>query len=297
MEDGVEETSKKLAELAPVVGAAQGDSIVDLIEGYEELAASLGADVESGAGCGGQGRVRGGPRRVHSRRRGQARADRARGQPVRATATPSRCPEYAPELLDLQQWGLDVIDPDEARPGVPVLADRSASRRPTRTSPTCSLFDDRNYPGNLETLEAQPIADSIKAFAAGAYTTWPAYWLHTYARLRRAAHGADRGDRARPTRRSATDRRRATGAPVGERPAPLARRAAPRRSGSSCCVGAAARRLLSSASRWARGRSRSATIWQAFTDFDPASASRDGHRARCACRGRCSASRSAPRSA
>ena len=50
MEDGVEEKSKKIAELAPVVGAAQGDSIVDLIEGYEKLAASLGADVTAGAG-------------------------------------------------------------------------------------------------------------------------------------------------------------------------------------------------------------------------------------------------------
>ena len=29
MEDGVEEKSKKIAELAPVAGAAQGDSIVD----------------------------------------------------------------------------------------------------------------------------------------------------------------------------------------------------------------------------------------------------------------------------
>ena len=48
MEDGVEEKSKKIAELAPVVGPAQGDSIVDLIEGYEKLAAALGADVDGG---------------------------------------------------------------------------------------------------------------------------------------------------------------------------------------------------------------------------------------------------------
>ena len=46
MEDGVEEKSKKIAELAPVVGPAQGDSIVELIEGYEKLAAALGADVD-----------------------------------------------------------------------------------------------------------------------------------------------------------------------------------------------------------------------------------------------------------
>jgi len=64
--------------------------------------------------------------------------------------------------------------------------------------PDLILFDDRNYPGNLETLEKQPIADSIKAFEAGAYTEWPAYWLHTYTdyaeqlqQLTEAIHAAD----------------------------------------------------------------------------------------------------------
>ena len=42
MEDGVEAKSKKIAELAPVVGPAQGDSIVELIEGYAKLAETLG---------------------------------------------------------------------------------------------------------------------------------------------------------------------------------------------------------------------------------------------------------------
>jgi iron complex transport system substrate-binding protein len=49
MEGGVEERSKKIGTLAPVVGPAQGDSIVDLIEGYERLAESLGADTDTGA--------------------------------------------------------------------------------------------------------------------------------------------------------------------------------------------------------------------------------------------------------
>jgi iron complex transport system substrate-binding protein len=44
MEEGVEEKSKKIAELAPVVGISQGKSIVDLAEGNERLAESLGAD-------------------------------------------------------------------------------------------------------------------------------------------------------------------------------------------------------------------------------------------------------------
>ena len=46
LEEGVDEKSKKLAELAPVVGVSQGKSIVELAEGYEDLAESLGADVD-----------------------------------------------------------------------------------------------------------------------------------------------------------------------------------------------------------------------------------------------------------
>ena len=46
LENGIKAKSKKLAELAPVVGASQGRSILNLAEGYEDLAESLGADVD-----------------------------------------------------------------------------------------------------------------------------------------------------------------------------------------------------------------------------------------------------------
>ena len=46
LEEGADEQSKKLAELAPVVGVVQGDSILGSAEGYEDLAESLGADVD-----------------------------------------------------------------------------------------------------------------------------------------------------------------------------------------------------------------------------------------------------------
>ena len=68
MEEGVDEKSKKLAELAPVVGVSQGKSIVDLAEGYEELAESLGADVDDRADRREQAALRGGGR-PRSRRR------------------------------------------------------------------------------------------------------------------------------------------------------------------------------------------------------------------------------------
>ena len=113
MEDGVEEKSKKLAELAPVVGAAQGDSILDLIEGYEALAASLGADVESGDAAAARADF-------EAARDAFTAAAEAKPELTALAISPYdqsyavAVPKYAPELLDFQRWGLNVIDPGEA---------------------------------------------------------------------------------------------------------------------------------------------------------------------------------------
>ena len=88
-------------------------------------------------------------------------------------------PTYAPELLDLQSWGLHVIDPDTPDADFPYWETLSFENA-DKYQPDALLFDDRNHPGNEETLAEQPISSSIKAFAAGQTTTWPAYWLHTY---------------------------------------------------------------------------------------------------------------------
>ncbi|PUB32058.1 iron complex transport system substrate-binding protein [Promicromonospora sp. AC04] len=176
LEGGVEESSKKIGELAPVVGAAQGDSIVELIEGYAELAESLGADTSV----------------IEAQR---ADFDAALEEFKTAVAAKPdltalaispyedtyavAVPEYAPELLDLQSWGLDVIDPTTPDPEFPYWESLSFENADTY-QPDVLLFDDRSYPANEETLAAQPIAKDIAAHAAGAYTTWPAYWLHTY---------------------------------------------------------------------------------------------------------------------
>jgi len=178
MEDGVEEKSKKLAELAPVVGPAQGDSIVELIEGYETLAASLGADVDGGDAS---------AARADFEAARDAFREAAEAKPGLTALAISpfgdayymAVPKYAPELLDMQSWGLDVIDPAKPDKGFPYWQTLSFEQADSY-QPDLLLFDDRNYPTNLETLEAQPIANSIRAFEAGAYTTWPAYWLHTY---------------------------------------------------------------------------------------------------------------------
>ncbi|RXZ67640.1 ABC transporter substrate-binding protein [Agromyces albus] len=194
LEGGVEESSKKLADLAPVVGASQGDSIVDLIEGYAELAESLGAD----------------PQVIEEARTSfEASVDRfseaAAAKPGLTALAVSpydttyavAVPEYAPELLDFREWGLDVIVPDSPDADFPYWESLSFETADTY-QPDLLLFDDRNYPANLDTLAAQPIANDIAAYAAGATTTWPAYWLHTYSdyaaeldRLTEVIQGAD----------------------------------------------------------------------------------------------------------
>ncbi len=178
MEDGVEAKSKKIAELAPVVGPAQGDSIVTLIEGYQELAAALGADVETGEAAAAR-------ERFETARAAFEEATAAKPDLTALAISPYgdsyavAVPEHAPELLDLREWGLDVIVPAKPDPEFPYWQTLSFENADTY-QPDLLLFDDRNYPGNLEVLEKQPIAKNIAAFAAGAYTTWPAYWLHTY---------------------------------------------------------------------------------------------------------------------
>jgi iron complex transport system substrate-binding protein len=177
VEDGVKESSKKIAELAPMVGSAQGDSVVELIEGYEKLAESLGADLDDeGVAAGKQ------------------RFEEAVAEFKDATAKPDltalavspatdllyvAVPKHAPELLDFRRWGLDVIVPDSPDPAFPYWENLSWENA-DKYQPDLLLIDDRSYPSNLKQAEEQPTWDSIKAAAAGSEVAWPAYWLHTY---------------------------------------------------------------------------------------------------------------------
>jgi len=175
-EEGVEEESRKLADLAPVVGSSQGDSIVDLIEGYAALAESLGADPGQIADV----------RAEFEAAVADFEAATAEKPGLTAIAISPwdgdyavAVPEYAPELLDFQRWGLDVVNPDTPDPEFPYWETMSMENA-DKYQVDLIMFDDRNHPGNEETLAEAPISSSITAYAAGQTTTWPAYWLHTY---------------------------------------------------------------------------------------------------------------------
>jgi iron complex transport system substrate-binding protein len=90
-------------------------------------------------------------------------------------------PEYAPELLDFQTWGLDVLNPAKPDPGFPYWENLSWENA-DKYQPDLILWDGRSYTeaANAEWGKKQPTWFSIKAAKAGSVVAWPAYWLHTY---------------------------------------------------------------------------------------------------------------------
>ena len=178
LEDGVEETSKKIAELAPVVGAGPGRLDRRADRGLRRAGRARSARTprcidEAGS------RVRRGRRGVLGRRRRQARPDRARHQPVRRHVRGGRARVRA-RAARLPALGPRRDRPDDARPRLPLLGDASASRTPTRTSRTCCSSTTATTRATERCSPSSRSPRSIRAYAAGAYTTWPAYWLHTY---------------------------------------------------------------------------------------------------------------------
>jgi iron complex transport system substrate-binding protein len=167
---------------------------VSLIEGYAELAETLGADADQITEA----------RAEFDAAVADFQAATAEKPGLTAlaispydTSYAIAVPEHAPELLDFQRWGLNVINPDAPDPDFPYWETLSMENA-DKYQPDLLLFDDRWHPGNEETLAAAPIAASIHAYAAGQTTTWPGYWLHTYGdyaaeltRLAEVIRGAD----------------------------------------------------------------------------------------------------------
>lgn len=180
MEEGVDEKSKKLAELAPVVGAAQGKSIAALAEGYEDLAESLGADVDKPEIAANKKRFEDSVARFKEAVAGKAGLTVAAMSPADDKVYVAN-PQYAPELRDLQSWGLNVLNPSSPDPGFPYWENLSWENA-DKYQPDLILWDGRSYTptANAEWGRRQPTWFRLKAAKAGATVSWPAFWLHTY---------------------------------------------------------------------------------------------------------------------
>src|SRR5690606_567786 len=176
LEIGAGQQNQQILKIAPVTGPTQGDSIVKLINDYEALAASLGADLSA-------------PQVVADKAAFEASLDKFKAAvaakpnltvlPVWAgnDALYVAATEGASELMDFASWGLKLITPEVAddRGYWETLSWEQADRHP----PGLVIVDTR-ADTTLETAVAQPTWTTIKAAAAGQVTDWPAFWLRNY---------------------------------------------------------------------------------------------------------------------
>lgn len=178
LEESVKAKSRKLGELAPVIGGAQGESLVDTIAYYEGLAESLGADIGASDGAEDKAAFEEAVEKFKAataEKPGLTALGLAPTKDMLYVANPT----YAPELLDFQEWGLDVLTPRDPDPGFPYWENLSWENA-DKYQPDLVLLDDRLAEADRKALDSQPTWKSIKAVRAGAMVDWPAYWIHTY---------------------------------------------------------------------------------------------------------------------
>lgn len=178
LEDRTSGTGKKILDLAPIVGVSQGPSIATMIEDYETLAESLGADLSE-------------PSIDESRTAFEAAVDRfktvAASKPNLSVLAVSPSPEalyvavpqYAAELSDFSAWGMNLVVPEKPDEGFVYWQTLSWEAADTYQADLI-IIDDRSKRANWKDAEAQPTWTTLSAAAAGAITDWPAYWLRNY---------------------------------------------------------------------------------------------------------------------
>jgi iron complex transport system substrate-binding protein len=165
-----------LRALAPVTGPQVGDSILTLIEDYEALAASLGADLtQSGIAA---------EKAAFESALAEFRAATAAKPDLSVLAVWAgtdalyvATPAGASELMDFERWGLDIIAPEVAddRGYWETLSWEEADKY----QPDLILVDNRS-PATMQTALAQPTWTTMRAARAGAVADWPAFWLRNY---------------------------------------------------------------------------------------------------------------------
>jgi iron complex transport system substrate-binding protein len=178
LEDGVKEEAKKVGKLATVVGPTAGESVITMLDGFETLADSLGADVDDPKIAANKTSFE------RSRERFKDVVAEQKGLTALAVSPTDdllyvAVPEHSAELTDLTEWGLDVIvpsDPDKKFPYWENLSWENADKY----QPDLLLMDDRAY-HDAEPPKNQPTWKKIKAADAEALVSWPAFWISTYA--------------------------------------------------------------------------------------------------------------------
>ena len=178
-EEGVDEKSKKAAKLAPVVGPTIGESVQAMLDGFERLAVSLGADVT-------KPEIAKSKAAFNDAKQRFSQAVAAKPGLVAMAVSPAddqlyvAVPEHSAELTDFTDWGLDVLVPRDPDPTFPYWENISWENA-DKYQPDLILFDDRTYDTSMAIAERQPTWKRITAVQAGAITPWPAFWISTWA--------------------------------------------------------------------------------------------------------------------
>ncbi len=178
LEEGANTSADVMRDIAPVVGPAQGPSIVQMIEDYAELAESLGADLDDPAISEGRDRFDAAV---------AAFQDVVGSKPdlsvLAVSPTPESLyvavPEYAAELADFTDWGLDLVVPDSPDAGFEYWETLSWENA-DKYQADLLIVDERGYPANLDDARQRPTWQALEAAEAGAVAVWPAYWVRTY---------------------------------------------------------------------------------------------------------------------
>lgn len=168
---------EQVSKIAPVTGVTQGNSIVKMIEDYEVLAASLGADLSAPQVAADKAAF------AASLEKFKAAVAAKPGLTVLAVwagtdALYVAATAGAAELSDFANWGLKLIDPE-------VADDRGywetlSWEQADKYQPDLVIVDNRSA-ATLETAKAQPMWTAMRAAAADAVADWPAFWLRNSA--------------------------------------------------------------------------------------------------------------------
>lgn len=174
--DAVSGADSPLRALVPVTGPTQADSILTLIHDYEALAESLGADLAAPDIAADKAAF------DTALADFRAAIEASPGLSVLAVwagadALYVAAAEGSAELMDFQNWGLDVISPETAddRGYWETLSWENADKY----QPDLVIVDNRSAQ-TMVTAEAQPTWTTIRAVEAGAVADWPAFWLRNY---------------------------------------------------------------------------------------------------------------------
>jgi len=184
---GGQDVAALLTQLAPVTGVSASDSIVGMIEDYETLAASLGADLS-------QPSIADEKAKFETALADFKSAIAAKpGLKVLAVYAGDDAlyvadPAGAAELLDMQSWGLDLVQPE----GVDAAGNNyfeTLSWENADKYPADLILVDNRSPATMEVALAQPTWALNPGAKAEQVAEWPAFWLRNYGHYAAALSG------------------------------------------------------------------------------------------------------------